>query len=191
MVITYQGNDSFKISQGELSLALNPQNARGSADVTLLSAIGGEIEGKGFTISGPGEYEVKDISIKGFLSEGANGTINTIYMVNFEGLNLCFLGNLANFTLTPETLEHLEDIDILFVPVADAAASYKLAVSLEPSLIVPTSYNAESLKKFLKEAGDEGETMEKLVVKKKDLDGKEGDIVVLKAEYSRSSSQAR
>lgn len=182
MVITYQGGESFKISQGDLSIALNPTSNRGSADVTLLSTSATDIEGKGFVITGPGEYEVKEISIKGFLSEGPADKVNTIYMVNFEGLNLCFLGQIQNYTLSAETLEHLENIDILFTPVADAAASYKLAVSLEPSLIVPTSYNAESLKKFLKEAGEEGETMDKLVVKRKDLEGKEGDIVVLKEE---------
>lgn len=184
MVITYQGGESFKISQGDLSVAVNPLNGRGSANITLLSQIDSESASAkdSFVISGPGEYEIKDVSVKGFLSDGRGGKYNTIYMVNFEGLNLCFLGGLENFTLTPETLEHLEDIDILFAPVSDPAASYKLAVSLEPSLIIPTSYDMESLKKFLKEAGEEGETMDKLVVKKKDLEGKEGDIVVLKAE---------
>jgi L-ascorbate metabolism protein UlaG (beta-lactamase superfamily) len=109
-------------------------------------------------------------------------------MVNFEGMNLCFLGGLINADLNSETLEHLEDIDILFVPVGgsnvlDSANAYKLAVKLEPSLIIPCSYDSDSLKKFLKESGDDSvKTEDKLVVKKKDLDGKEGEVVVLKEE---------
>lgn len=185
MIITYQGGESFKISQGDLSVAVNPTSGRGSANITLLSQIDPEASAAkdSFVVSGPGEYEVRDVSVKGFLSDGLGGKYNTIYMVNFEGMNLCFLGSLANFALSPDTLEHLEDIDILFAPVADPAASYKLAVSLEPSLIIPTSYDADSLKRFLKEAGEDSAAQsDKLVIKKKDLDGKEGDIVVLKAE---------
>ncbi|MBX4199141.1 MBL fold metallo-hydrolase [Candidatus Parcubacteria bacterium] len=184
MIISYQGGESVKISQGDLSLAVNPTSNRGNADLTLMSTGGSAVEGKGFVISGPGEYEVKDISVKGFLSEGKDGKINTVYLINFEGLNLCFLGSLSNPALNAETIENLEDIDILFVPVdtLEAAPAYKLAVSLEPSLIIPISYSPESLKKFLKEAGEDGEHLDKLVVKKKDLEGKEGDIVVLKEE---------
>jgi L-ascorbate metabolism protein UlaG (beta-lactamase superfamily) len=143
-----------------------------------------------FIISGPGEYEVKDVVVKGFLSEsefGGEKRINTIYMINFEGMNLCFLGALSNPALPPKTLEALEDIDILFVPVGgegvlDPAAAYKLAVSLEPSVIIPTHYSDATLKAFVKESGEEAETLEKLVVKKKDLEGREGDIIVLKEE---------
>ena len=39
------------------------------------------------------------------------------------------------------------------------------------------------MKQFLKEGGEEKtEPIDKLVIKKKDLEGKEGDIVVLKEE---------
>jgi hypothetical protein len=178
MVITSQGGDSFKISQGELTVAVNPKS-KTAALITLFSVGRGDTSEKaGFVVSGPGEYEVKGVSIKGFLSEGPSGRINTIYMLDVEGLNLCFLGNIANPELSAETLEQLEDIDILFAPVS----VYKLAVSLEPSLIIPTDYTPETLKKFLKEAGEDVSPIDKLVVKKKDLEGKEGDIIVLKAE---------
>lgn len=179
MVITSQGGNSFKISQGDLSLVLNPKG-KVSADITLFSTVKSDTSEKsGFVISGPGEYEVKDVSIKGFQSEAESGKINTIYMVNFEGMNLCFLGSLGNLELSDETKESLEDIDILFTPVS----AYKLAVSLEPSVIIPTSYTPETLKKFLKDAGeDQVPAEDKLVVKKKDLEGKEGDVVVLKEE---------
>ncbi len=181
MIVTYQGGNSFKVSQGELSLTVNPQ-AKASADVTLFSSAsssaGVTSDKSGFVITGPGEYEVKDIFIKGFLSEGCEG-FNTIYLVLFEGMKLCFLGSLATPELKAEVLENLEEIDILFAPT-DA---YKLAVSLEPAIIIPANYNTTSLSLFLKEGGESKvESLDKLVVKKKDLEGKKGEIMVLKEE---------
>jgi hypothetical protein len=190
MVITFQGLESFKITQGDLSISINPLNSRVSSDITLITSSAFAGEGKGFIVSGPGEYEIKDVGVKGFLSETTykGKSINTIYQVSFEGMKLAFLGALSNSTLSPEAFESLEDIDILFVPIGgegvlDPASAYKLAVSLEPGIIIPTHYDAKSLKQFLKEGGDENiSAVDKLVIKKKDLEGKEGDIVVLKEE---------
>lgn len=207
MIISYQGVESFKISHGDLVLALNPiskaSKEKGSnfgADITLITTNHPDMNGRdntsrgdkeSFVIDGPGEYEVKDVTIKGFLSEsnyGGQKRINTIYRITFEGMNLCFLGALSNTELPPKTLEALEDIDILITPVGgdgvlDAASANKLAVALEPSIIIPMHYNAGSLRQFLKEGGEEKvEPVEKLVLKKKDLEGKEGEIVVLKEE---------
>ncbi|MBX4189000.1 MBL fold metallo-hydrolase [Candidatus Parcubacteria bacterium] len=184
MIVTYQGGEAFKISQGELSISVNPTNSRSASDITLISSSEFAGGGKGFIVNGPGEYEVKDIGIKGFLSKSGE-RINTIYMVSFEGMNMCFLGPLTQAELPKETKEHLEDIDILFVPVDTLTpeGAYKLAVSLEPSISIPMHYDKESLKKFLKEGGSEvASPLEKLVIKKKDLEGKEGEIIVLKEE---------
>ncbi len=190
MIITYQGLESFRITQGDISIAINPTNSRFSSDVTLVSSSAFAGEGKGFIINGPGEYEVKGVGVKGFLSETNYGgkKINTVYQISFEGLHLAFLGALSNPALSGEALESLEDIDILFVPIGgegvlDPASAYKLAVSLEPALIIPMHYDEKSLKQFLKEGGEEDiKAIDKLVVKKKDMEGKEGDIVVLKKE---------
>lgn len=207
MIISYQGVESFKISQGDLALAVNPVSkdskfkpARSGADITLITTNHPDMNGRdqtsrgdkeSFVIDGPGEYEVKDVVVKGFLSEsqyGGEKRINTIYMINFEGLNLCFLGALSDTKLSSETLEKLEDIDILFVPVGgegvlDPATAYKFAVSLESSVIIPMHYDSASLKQFLKEGGEEKlAPIDKLVVKKKDLEGKKGEVVLLKEE---------
>jgi len=147
-------------------------------------------ESKGFLINGPGEYEVKDVGVKGFLSETAydGAKLNTIYQISMEGINICFLGALSNPALSPETFESLEDIDILFVPIGgngvlDPVVAYKLAVSLEPGIIIPMHYSKETLQKFLKEGGeDDIKSLDKLVIKKKDLEGKEGEIVILREE---------
>jgi L-ascorbate metabolism protein UlaG (beta-lactamase superfamily) len=202
VIISYQGVECFKISQGDLTLAVNPISkdskagdaTRFGADITLITTNHPDTNGRdqtsrgeneSFIVEGPGEYEIKEVFIKGFLSEAKDGLINTIYLITFEGMKLCFLGALANPALSSDTLETLEDIDILFVPVGggpvlDAASAYKLAVSLEPSVIIPMHYNKESLAQFLKEGGQKVDAIDKFVVKKKDLDGKEGEIVVLK-----------
>ncbi len=165
-------------------MVVNP-TAKTSADVTLFSSTPSDTSEKsGFVITGPGEYEVKDIFIKGFLSQGPStgsgqARYNTIYLVTFEGMKLCFLGSLATPELPENTTEALDDIDILFVPTD----SHKLAVSLEPSLIIPMSYTKATLDQFLKEAGEKDVSpVDKLVIKKKDLEGKEGEIIVLKEE---------
>jgi len=194
MIITYHGAECFKISQGDLALVLNPQSKM-SADITLFSNGRSETaEKSGFIIDGPGEYEIKDVFVKGFLSEGPAKKINTIYLISFEGINLCFLGALANATLPDEILETVENIDILFVPISgasikdgvstlDPASAYKLAISLEPSVIIPMHYTKITLGQFLKEGGEtKVDSLDKFVVKKKDLDNKESEIVVLKEE---------
>ena len=217
MIITYHGSQCFKISQGDITLALNPvsknskaKTNRFGADITLITTDLPDYNGReqtsrgdkeSFIIDGPGEYETKGIFIKGFLSSAKAGQaharagqaqdssekINTIYLISFEGINLCFLGALSNPALSEEILEAIEDVDILFLPVGketlEPAPAYKLAVSLEPSVIIPMNYTAESLKQLLKEGGEEKVTpIDKFVVKKKDLEGKEGELVVLKEE---------
>ena len=188
MIISYHGTECFKISQGSLSLVLNPQSKM-SADITLFTTGRNEIaEKSGFIIDGPGEYEIKDIFIKGFFSVGPNKKINTIYLISFEGMNLCFLGALSDAALPDETLEAIEDVDILFIPIGNSdmlgpASAYKLAVSLEPSVIIPMYYTKETLGQFIKEGDEERvESLDKFVVKKKDLEDKECEIVVLKEE---------
>ena len=166
---------SFKISQGDLGLAINPKS-KISADVTLFTGKAEETSDKsGFVITGPGEYEIKDIFIKGFLAKEEKG-FKTTYLSTFEGMKLCFLGSL-------EAPEEIEDVDILFVPVnSDPAKAYKLAVSLEPSVIIPMDYDKKALDQFVKEGGEKVEAIDKFVVKKKDLDGKESEIILLKEE---------
>lgn len=186
MIITYQGEDSFKISQGDLTIAINPRS-KISADITIFSTGRDEISQKsGFVIDGPGEYEVKGVFIKGFLSEGKD-RLNTLYIMNYESMKLCYLGNIYNPVLDNKVLEAIEDIDILFVPsgstnVLDPASAYKLAVSLEPAIIIPMKYTKETLDQFNKEGGAKPEVLDKLVIKKKDLEGKEGEIIVLSRE---------
>src|SRR3989344_3572189 len=204
MVISYLGGQCFKVSHGDLTIAYNPPGKNSSfkgvkfgSDIVLSAQNHEDFNGienasfgerAPFVIEGPGEYEIKGVQVRGFASDtsyGGKKRINTIYSVTLEGMNLCFLGALGSATLPPAAKEALDDIDILFVPIGgkgmlDYGEAESLAVQLEPKAVIPMHGSPENLKSFLKEAGAEGtKPQEKLTVKRKDLDGKEGEIIVL------------
>lgn len=208
MIITYQGLEFFKVQFGDTIIAFNPiskeskfKAGRFFADIALLSLNHVDMNGAEnlsyngkdpVVISGPGEYEVKDVFIKGFASKskyGGTDKINTIYSVTLENINICFLGALSDINLSSDVKEALGDVDILFLPIGDegvldAKNAEKLAVEIEPKIIIPMHYGdvggKDALKKYLKEAGEESvKAIDKLTLKRKDLDGKEGEVVVL------------
>ena len=206
MIITYFGKQFFKIQQGDLALAFNPVSkssktgitAHFGTDIALQTTNHPDYNGieqlshgerEPFVISGPGDYEIKEIFIKGALSEAlidGKKYINTIYLFTLDGINIAFLGALSDSELSKESHEALNSPDILFIPVGgngmlDAKAAAKFASSLEPRLIIPMDYDAGTLKAFLKEIGEEkAEVVDKLTIKRKDLGNKEGEVVVLK-----------
>ena len=210
MIINYLGGQFVKIQFGDTILAFNPVSkdsklkvAKFGADIVLTSVNHPDFNGvdqvtfgekNPFAINGPGEYEVKGVFIKGFSSEsGYDGEkrINTIYAVSLEGMNICFLGALNTAELPKEADEGIDGVDVLFVPISgdgvlDPAKAYKLAVSIGPKIIIPVNYgdtgDKDALKKFLKEAGENPKPELKLTLKKKDLEGKEADVVVLEKE---------
>ncbi len=205
MIITRHGSQFLKLAFGDTTIAVNPVSkdskqkaVRFGADICLISINDPDWNGReqvsfgdkeAFVISGPGEYEKNNIFIKGFPSVSHYGgdRINTIYTFTFDSLNLCILGATDVAELSAEAKESLEEIDILFVPIGgsgtlDAHAAYALAVKLEPKIIIPLGYDdaRDSLKTFLKEGGSEGiKGVDKLTLKKKDLEGKDGEMIVL------------
>ena len=210
MIITYQGAEFFKVQFGDTTFVFNPvskksnlKTPRFGADIAMVSINHPDMNGVEtvslgdklpFAITGPGEYEVKGVFITGLATEsmyGGEKIVNTVYVVSLENLNLCFLGALSSKELPTAVKESFDNIDILFVPIgADGVLSpadaYRLSVSLEPGIIIPMHFGAlgqpKSLQIFLKEGGAEGQKpIEKLTIKKKDLEGKEGEIVVLES----------
>lgn len=207
MIITYFGKQFFKIQQGDMVLAFNPVSkssktgitAHFGADIALVTTNHEDYNGieqlshgerEPFIVSGPGDYEVKEIFIKGVLSEALIATkkyINTIYTFSIDDINIVFLGALADVEFSKDSHEAINSPDILFIPIGgkgmlDAKGSAKLASSLEPKLIIPMDYEESALKAFLKELGEEKtEAVDKLTLKRKDLDNKEGEVVILKA----------
>ncbi len=207
MVITYLGLECFKVTLGDLTIAFNPfskesakkhglKEVKFGADVAFISmnhqdfnaieqvAYGEKVP---FKVAGPGEYEVGDLTVRGFgvkCTYDGEERYNTIYQVSLEGTNILFLGALGDSKLDAAVLGGLGEIDIMFVPVGagdvlDASAASALGVKLEARVIIPMHYDKDALQAFLKEEGTSAKPEEKLTIKKKDLLTKEGEIVVL------------
>lgn len=206
MVITRHGPAFFKVQYGDTVLAFNPpaessdlDSSRFGADITLTSIrhpdfSGGELLTGGdkdpFEVSGPGEYEIGGIFVQGLPSESEyddQDWINTIYLAQLQGMQICNLGLLSQEELPAESAEAIETIDILFVPIEgngtiEPSEAYKLAVNLEPSVVIPSYYeDEESLETFLEEAGvaDEVEPQEKITLNSRDVSGSDEEIRVL------------
>ncbi len=210
MVITYLGGEFVKIQFGDIILAFNPiskssdlKPAKFGADIVLSTLNNPLTNGteqvsfgdkKALLINRPGEYEVKGVFIKGFPSESnfdGEKRINTIFSVSLEGMNIVFLGAIDQAELPKEADEAIDNVDILFVPIGgdgvlDASTAYKLAVTMEPKIIIPIHYGEvggkDALKVFLKEAGESPAPVVKLTLKKKDLEGKDAEVTVLERE---------
>ena len=207
MIISYYGRQHFKLQVGDLTVAVNPVSKEGKgktskygADITLITAHHPDYNGSEqtelgtktpFIIRGGGEYEVQNIFIKGFNTEtklkdgkAIKTYQNTSYVFTIDGIRVTFLGALSEM-LKPEHKEIIDETDVLFVPVGsdefllNPYDAQKLAVSLEPKLIIPIDYDEQSLPIFLKEAGAEKvDPVEKLTIKKKDIEGKLSEIVL-------------
>lgn len=199
MVITHLGHSYFKLTLGDLTIAINPPSkslkpARFGADIALITTNVEEAndpetvtlgDKQPFVIDGPGSYEVKGLLFTGASSKttvGKEERINTVYGFELDGIKIAFLGLCADEkALSAEAKEIATNADLVFVPVGDdPTAAYKAATAYDPNVIIPYLYDNAALARFLKEGGQEKKSPEdKATLKRRDLDGKEGDILVL------------
>lgn len=214
MVITHHGGQCFKITFGDLTLVFDPISKAGTlpavrfgADIALVTRNHPDMNGtdevsfggkEPFLIKGPGEYEHSGVTIQGFLTKSQYGlpkgqldAVNTVYAVTLEGMTLVHLGAMSDAVLSHEAREAIDEIDVLFVPVGgdgvlSPAEASKLAVTLQPKIIIPMHWEGMgekgALDSFLKEEGSkDAEKVDKLTLKKKDMLDKDGAIIVLTA----------
>ncbi|MBU3934931.1 MBL fold metallo-hydrolase [Patescibacteria group bacterium] len=210
MVITWYGHSCFKIITNGLTIIIDPFSKNtglrppsGQADIVLVSHNHHDhnnietIGGKPFIVNGPGEYEIKGVSIFGIESfhddkNGQERGLNTIYLIESEDIKLCHLGDFGQDELTEKQSEKINGPDILFVPVGGkftigASRATSLANSLEPKIVIPMHYKISGSKididpvdRFLKEMGErKKEAVDKLTLKKKNLP-EQMDVVVMK-----------
>ncbi len=209
MVISYHGIGCFKVQLGDVVIAFNPiskdsdfKSTRFSSDIAIISLHDKNYNGvpnvsggsrELFVIDGPGEYEAGGVYVKGFgITQTMNGEekVNTVYSVVFDDINLCHLGALNIGNIKAEIKEELGEIDILFVPITGgdllgSAEASKLVNLLEPKIVIPMSSDEGGVSKtavaaFLKESGAEDVSqIDKLTIKSKDLEGREGEVVLL------------
>ena len=127
----------------------------GTVDLSLLRPG----EGRPQEVSGPGEYELRGVSVFGV---AAGST--TIMRVEVDDVRVCALGRLHR-QLTESEIDALGHLDVLAVPVGggdglEAQAAARLVNALEPAIVVPVRYavpgvdgDYEPVDKFAREMG--------------------------------------
>jgi L-ascorbate metabolism protein UlaG (beta-lactamase superfamily) len=204
MQIQYFGLSSFKITSKEAVTITDPFHKdsgltppRGAADILVLSqknkslysATSG-ISGEPFLVNDPGEYDLKGVTLTGIPLKQENSRV-TIFLIETEDMRILNLSHIKEFNLTEDELESLGEIDILILPVGgntvlSASQAAKVVNEVEPKIVIPSHYKMPDLildldakEKFLKEMGGKSETVDKLTVKKKDLQEEGTKVVVL------------
>ena len=201
MIITYFGKRFLKFQYGDTVIGINPPTKESpwskktstfGADIAISTssdpATGGAStlvygDREPFIVDGPGSYEAKGIFISGGFMAEVDGRRENAFSLTLEGMTIAVLGQTDTLQLPNASKELLMHAAILILPLEGKLPvkdAYKLAMTLEPMIIVPVDYDDDTLKQFIKEAGaDKPEIMDKLTLKRKDLEGKDGTIMLL------------
>jgi len=140
---------------------------------------------------GPGDYEVRGISIKGI---GAPRMIDhddversTIFRITSGGVSIVVLGH-VRAPLSEEELESIGVVDIVIIPVGgngytlDSHQATGVVAQLEPRVVIPTHYQDSSatyevpqndVEEFIKELGVEYEKTTQYKIKNAMLPAKQ------------------
>jgi L-ascorbate metabolism protein UlaG (beta-lactamase superfamily) len=204
MFITWLGQSCFKIQSREVQVIIDPISKSSglkrpriaNTDMVIISNPDNKLEdvkSAALIIDGPGEYEAKQVFVKGIPVEQENSnSANTVYWIEMEGVTIGHLGNL-NTALTDKQLESLEGLDVLLVPVGgngvlDAKQASEVISQIEPRIVIPMNFKISGLKEkrdsidvFKKAMGVNGsEKVEgRLSIKKKELPQDDMQITIL------------
>jgi L-ascorbate metabolism protein UlaG (beta-lactamase superfamily) len=183
------------------SIGLRPP--QGQADLVLVSHAHynhnnvSVLKGEPTIINTPGEYSVKGINIVGLNSQCGptkDPVVNTIFILESEDLRICHLGDLGT-DLDGKQLEEIGGVNILMIPVGgkhtlDGKEAVDIIRKIEPNMVIPMHYkiNGSTVdvadeNKFCSEIGScPKEKVSKINIKKKDLEGKSMDVVIMTTE---------
>ncbi len=155
------------------------------------------VKGEPFLIQNPGEYEVKEVFVKGIPAshddvQGKERGPMTIYTIEAEEMRICHLGDIGQKELTNDQIDAIGSIDILMIPVGgtftiSSQEAVKIISQIEPKIVIPMHYNIPGLKmklddvsKFLKAFGKNSVvSQEKLQVKANSLPKTGTEVAVL------------
>lgn len=192
MEIEYKGGNCIVVTTKDATLVfdgnlskLGLKDIKGGTDLIEIATqeefvIGGEH----VVINTPGEYEVKNISVKGIsakrLIDFDGQERATIYRVRIGDVGIAIVGHIAT-PLSDDQLEAIGVVDVLVVPVGgngytlDAHQAVEVVNKVDPKVVIPTHYAdadikyevaQEGLEGFIKELGAvQHETMNKWKVK--------------------------
>ena len=167
MEITWLGHACFRLKAKEATVVTDPYSKtigltppRVQADIVAVShdhaghnhAAG--VGGNPKIISGPGEYEIRNVFITGIAAfhDGNQGKSHgkvTIYLIEMEDLVVCHLGDLGHVP-TQEQVEAIGRVDVLLVPVGggdslNASQAAEVVGLLEPRAVIPMHYQTDGL----------------------------------------------
>jgi len=182
MEITWLGHSCFRIKGSHATVITDPYPptlgyslGKPAAHIVTVShqhenhayvqGVGGEPR----LITGPGEYEIKDVLIIGVATfhdaeKGVERGKNTVYLIEIDEVSVCHLGDLGH-VLTAEQVEEIDNVDVLLLPVGgmttiNAPVAAEVVRQLEPKVVIPMHYKTEAMSwelepvdKFLKEVG--------------------------------------
>ena len=173
MEVIYLGLSCLRLRGREVQVLIDPPEAtlpgltRAQPDL-LVRTDGPTIperlrpaDGRAQEVSGPGEFEVRGVTVRGI----AAGTV-TIMRVEIDDVRVVALGRLDR-QLTEDEVDALGRVDVLAVPVGgvDAlgpVAAAKVVSAIEPAIVVPVRHRSavvagsgdyEPLDRFAKEMG--------------------------------------
>ena len=207
MVIQKLGGYCFKLSAGPVTVAINPPGAKSKlkvnkfgSDVVMTPLRHPDFDGVDtashgdkapFVISGPGAYEVGEITISGFGTpsnyDGEESEFsNTVYVFDMDGIKVLALGALSSVKLPQDLRAEMDDIGIVLLPVGDGTLdpkeAHELMVALEPKVIIPYGVGEDGEKAiaaFCKAEGETPKKEEKFTVRPKELATMDGEVVLL------------
>jgi L-ascorbate metabolism protein UlaG (beta-lactamase superfamily) len=134
---------------------LNYSPIKETADVVVVSHGHGDhsnvsaVQGKPEVVKGSGIKTAKSIQFKGIAayhdaSQGTQRGPNTISCFTVDDIKLCHLGDLGHM-LSPEQVNEIGAVDILFVPVGgfvttDASVASQICNQLKPKVVIPMHF---------------------------------------------------
>jgi L-ascorbate metabolism protein UlaG (beta-lactamase superfamily) len=168
--LTYLGLSSFRLRGRETTVHIDPPQSalpglaksgrdlvvrtEGATDPAKLRQRDGEVQ----EVSGPGEFEVRGVSVFGI---PAGET--TVMRIEVDDVRVASMGKL-NRQLTEDEIDALGHVDVLVVPVGggdalSATDATRLVNAVEPAIVVPARFRSsaggefEAVDKFAKEMG--------------------------------------
>lgn len=173
------------------------RSPQGEPDILLIShGESPEVTEKTALLESPGEFAASGVTISGYGAftqspDSQNKDFNTLFLFDSEGIQVGYLGALGHEP-EPEILDRFSGIEVLFVPVeSEKGWDVKTAVSvikkIEPKIIIPMHFAQKGLtlpglaseKALIDALGGKVERVNKLNIKKKDIEAEVMKVVVL------------
>jgi len=162
--VTWLGHGCFRLRGKNAAVITDPYPPAIGLRLEKQDAV---VRGEPYVINGPGEYEVRDVSVIGLpafhdAEKGAKRGRNTVYLIEIDDVRVCHLGDLGH-RLDDSDAESVSSVDVLLVPVGgrtaiNAVEAAEVVRQLEPRYVVPMHYAIPGLKveldgvdRFLKE----------------------------------------